>query len=145
VVKTGGANGSPGEVEAVPASYPGLRVATAVGVPHPTLGEVLVVCAVPVGGVPAPDEAAIQDFVRERDALAKARASAREPAEAELSQIFAAGDLAGTEERARTLLARWPDSDVGRRITRALEEQRRRDQATELLASARHGQERSPA
>ena len=66
LVKTGGANVSPVEVERVLAAYPGLRVATAVGVPHPTLGEVLVVCAVPASGVPAPDEAAIQDFVRER-------------------------------------------------------------------------------
>lgn len=66
LIKTGGANVSPVEVERVLAAYPGLRVATAVGVPHPTLGEVLVVCAVPVSGAPAPDEAGIQAFVRER-------------------------------------------------------------------------------
>jgi fatty-acyl-CoA synthase len=66
LIKTGGANVSPVEVERVLAAYPGLRVATAVGVPHPTLGEVLVVCAVPASGAPAPDEAGVQAYVRER-------------------------------------------------------------------------------
>jgi len=66
LIKTGGANVSPVELERVLAAYPGLRVAAAVGVPHPTLGEVLVLCAVPLAGAPNPDEAAIQAFVRER-------------------------------------------------------------------------------
>ena len=66
LIKTGGANVSPVELERVLAAYPGLRVAAAVGVPHPTLGEVLVLCAVPLAGAPTPDEAAIQAFVRER-------------------------------------------------------------------------------
>ncbi len=66
LIKTGGANVSPVELERVLATYPGLRVAAAVGVPHPTLGEVLVLCAVPVAGAPIPNEAAIQAFVRER-------------------------------------------------------------------------------
>ena len=66
LIKTGGANVSPVEVERVLAAYPGLRIATAVGVPHPTLGEVLVVCAVAASGAPTPDEAALQAFVRER-------------------------------------------------------------------------------
>jgi acyl-CoA synthetase (AMP-forming)/AMP-acid ligase II len=65
-IKTGGANVSPVELERVLAGYHGLRVAAAVGVPHPTLGEVLVLCAVPLAGAPTPDEAAIQAFVRER-------------------------------------------------------------------------------
>ncbi len=66
LIKTGGANVSPVELESVLAAYPGLRVAAAVGVPHPTLGEVVVLCAVPVASVREPDEAAIQAFVRER-------------------------------------------------------------------------------
>ena len=66
LIKTGGANVSPVEVERVLAAYPGLRLSAAVGVPHPTLGEVVVLCAVPIAGVPVPDEAAIQAFVRER-------------------------------------------------------------------------------
>jgi acyl-CoA synthetase (AMP-forming)/AMP-acid ligase II len=66
LIKTGGANVSPVELERVLTAYPGLRVSAAVGVPHPTLGEVVVLCAVPIAGAPAPDEAAIQAFVRER-------------------------------------------------------------------------------
>ncbi len=66
LIKTGGANVSPVELERVLAAYPGLRVSAAVGVPHPTLGEVLVLCAVAIAGAPTPDEAAIQAFVRER-------------------------------------------------------------------------------
>ncbi len=66
LIKTGGANVSPVELERVLAAYPGLRVSAAVGVPHPTLGEVVVLCAVPIANAPAPDEAAIQSFVRER-------------------------------------------------------------------------------
>jgi acyl-CoA synthetase (AMP-forming)/AMP-acid ligase II len=66
LIKTCGANVSPIELERALASYPGLKVAAAVGVPHPTLGEIVVLCAVPVAGAPAPDEKAIQSFVRER-------------------------------------------------------------------------------
>jgi fatty-acyl-CoA synthase len=66
LIKTGGANVSPVELERVLAAYPGLRVSAAVGVPHPTLGEVVVLCAVSLAGAPAPDEAAIQAFVRAR-------------------------------------------------------------------------------
>ncbi len=66
LIKTGGANVSPVELERVLAAYPGLRVTAAVGVPHPTLGEVLVLCVLPVAGASSPDEAAIQAFVRER-------------------------------------------------------------------------------
>jgi acyl-CoA synthetase (AMP-forming)/AMP-acid ligase II len=46
LIKTGGANVSPLEIEGALAEYPGLRVALAVGVPHPTLGEAIVLCAV---------------------------------------------------------------------------------------------------
>jgi acyl-CoA synthetase (AMP-forming)/AMP-acid ligase II len=45
LIKTGGANVSPREIEAALASYPGLRAALAVGVPHPSLGEAVVLCA----------------------------------------------------------------------------------------------------
>jgi acyl-CoA synthetase (AMP-forming)/AMP-acid ligase II len=66
LIKTGGANVSPVEVERALAAYPGLRIAAAVGVPHPTLGEVVILCVRPIAGAPPPDEAAIQAFVRER-------------------------------------------------------------------------------
>jgi fatty-acyl-CoA synthase len=46
-------------------------VSVAVGVPHPALGEVVVLCAVPIASAPVPEEAAIQSFVRERLAAYK--------------------------------------------------------------------------
>jgi fatty-acyl-CoA synthase len=48
LIKTGGANVSPLEIEAALADYPGVKTCHAIGVPHPTLGEVVVLCAVPV-------------------------------------------------------------------------------------------------
>jgi acyl-CoA synthetase (AMP-forming)/AMP-acid ligase II len=66
LIKTGGANVSPIELERALAQYPGLKVAAAVGVPHPVLGEIVVLCVVPMEGARAPDEAAIRAFVRER-------------------------------------------------------------------------------
>ena len=65
LIKTGGANVSPLEIERALASYPGLRIAQPVGVPHPTLGEALVLCVVPAPGA-AVDEARIRAFLRER-------------------------------------------------------------------------------
>jgi fatty-acyl-CoA synthase len=66
LVKTGGANVSPIEVERVLAALPDLRVAVAIGVPHPTLGEALVVCAVRAAAGAACNEADVQAFVRAR-------------------------------------------------------------------------------
>jgi acyl-CoA synthetase (AMP-forming)/AMP-acid ligase II len=70
LVKTGGANVSPVEVESALASHPDLRAALAVGVPHPTLGEALVLCAVPREGA-RPDEAEIRGFLATRLAAYK--------------------------------------------------------------------------
>ena len=50
LIKTGGANVSPLEIEAVLAGHPGLKLALAVGVPHKTLGEAIVLCAVRSSG-----------------------------------------------------------------------------------------------
>jgi fatty-acyl-CoA synthase len=50
IIKTGGANVSPLEIEKRALQFPGLHVAAAVGVPHPTLGEAVVLCAVPAAG-----------------------------------------------------------------------------------------------
>ncbi|HSJ99468.1 MAG TPA: fatty acid--CoA ligase family protein, partial [Myxococcota bacterium] len=66
MIKTGGANVSPLEIEKPLAGYPGLRIAVPLGVPHPTLGEALVLCVVPAEGAPPPDEDAIRAFLRER-------------------------------------------------------------------------------
>ncbi|GAA3384948.1 class I adenylate-forming enzyme family protein [Cryptosporangium minutisporangium] len=46
IIKTGGANVSPLEVNEVLARHPGVKVAYTVGVPHDTLGEVVVACVV---------------------------------------------------------------------------------------------------
>jgi fatty-acyl-CoA synthase len=65
IIKTGGANVSPLEVDDVLASHPGVKVAKTVGVPHETLGEVVVACVVPQeGSTPDPEE--IRAFLSER-------------------------------------------------------------------------------
>lgn len=65
IVKTGGANVSPIEIDTAIRTYPGVKVTQTVGVPHETLGEMVVACIVPHEGV-ALDEAAIRDFLKER-------------------------------------------------------------------------------
>jgi acyl-CoA synthetase (AMP-forming)/AMP-acid ligase II len=65
LIKTGGANVSPVEIESALAGHPALKLAVPVGVEHPTLGEAIVLCAVPVEGASV-DEAAIRGFLRER-------------------------------------------------------------------------------
>ncbi|MBX7433834.1 AMP-binding protein [Mycobacterium sp. Y57] len=51
VIKTGGANVSPREVDECLIQHTGIKVAQTVGVPHETLGEVVVSCVVPHRGV----------------------------------------------------------------------------------------------
>jgi len=63
IIKTGGANVSPLEIDAVLADCPGIKLARTVGVPHDTLGEIVVACVVPHEGA-TPEEAAIRDFAR---------------------------------------------------------------------------------
>ncbi len=70
LIKTGGANVSPIEIERALSKYPGLKAGLAVGVPHPTLGEAIVLCAVPTEGG-AVDEAEIVRFLREKLAVYK--------------------------------------------------------------------------
>ncbi|CAN7592780.1 AMP-binding protein [Phenylobacterium sp. LjRoot219] len=65
IIKTGGANVSPIEVDGVLATFPGIKVNMTVGVPHETLGEMVVSCVVPKAGVEL-SEAAIRDFLKER-------------------------------------------------------------------------------
>jgi fatty-acyl-CoA synthase len=50
IIKTGGANVSPEEVDTVIARYPGVKRTQTVGVPHQTLGEMVVACIVPLEG-----------------------------------------------------------------------------------------------
>jgi fatty-acyl-CoA synthase len=65
IIKTGGANVSPRGVDEALAAYPGVKVAQTVGVPHETLGEVVVACVVPHEGASLEAEA-IREFLRER-------------------------------------------------------------------------------
>ena len=65
IIKTGGANISPPEIDAVIALYPGVRRTQTVGVPHDTLGEMAVACIVPHEGVDI-DEDALRVFLKER-------------------------------------------------------------------------------
>jgi acyl-CoA synthetase (AMP-forming)/AMP-acid ligase II len=63
MIKTGGANVSPLEVDAVLATMPGVKRAQTVGVPHDDLGEVVVACIVPHEGARL-DEDEVRGFVK---------------------------------------------------------------------------------
>lgn len=65
VIKTGGANVSPREIDELLASHPGVKLAQTVGVPHETLGELVVACIVPHEGAVL-DEASIREFAGAR-------------------------------------------------------------------------------
>lgn len=64
IIKTGGANVSPEEVDAAVAGFPGVKRTQTVGVPHETLGEMVVCCIVPVDGL-ALDEQAIITWLKQ--------------------------------------------------------------------------------
>jgi acyl-CoA synthetase (AMP-forming)/AMP-acid ligase II len=70
LIKTGGANVSPVEIENCLRSRPDVKVAVAVGVAHPTLGEVVVLCVVPTAES-EPDAEGIRSFLREHLATYK--------------------------------------------------------------------------
>jgi fatty-acyl-CoA synthase len=70
LIKTGGANVSPVEIEEALAKHPALKLGVVVGIPHPSLGEVVVLCAVPVEGARV-DEAELRAYLRERIAAYK--------------------------------------------------------------------------
>ncbi|MET0282846.1 MAG: class I adenylate-forming enzyme family protein [Polyangiales bacterium] len=59
LIKTGGANVSPEEVDAVIASFPGVRRTQTVGVPHETLSEMVVACVVKLEGASLTEDALI--------------------------------------------------------------------------------------
>jgi fatty-acyl-CoA synthase len=65
IIKTGGANVSPREIDELLASHPAVKLVQTVGVPHDTLGEMVVSCIVPHEGAVLAEEA-IRDFARER-------------------------------------------------------------------------------
>ena len=63
IIKTGGANVSPIEVDNALAACPGVKLSRTVGVPHDTLGEMVVTCVVAEPGVRL-SETGIRDFLR---------------------------------------------------------------------------------
>lgn len=64
IIKTGGANVSPREIDAVLATHPGVKLAQTVGVPHETLGEIVVSCII-AHDATVIEETAIRDFAGE--------------------------------------------------------------------------------
>jgi acyl-CoA synthetase (AMP-forming)/AMP-acid ligase II len=71
MIKTGGANVSPLEIESALTDFEPLRVGMAVGVPHPTLGEAIVLCAVARDDKGPLDEAKLRLHLRARLATYK--------------------------------------------------------------------------
>jgi fatty-acyl-CoA synthase len=65
IIKTGGANVSPVEIDSVIKDCPGVKLNQTVGVPHETLGELVVTCVVPHEGATL-DEEMVRDFVRKK-------------------------------------------------------------------------------
>jgi len=65
IIKTGGANVSPVEIDCVLQDCPGVKVAQTVGVPHETLGELVVTCIVPHEGATLGEDA-VRNFAREK-------------------------------------------------------------------------------
>jgi len=105
LIKTGGANVSPLEIEARALAFPGLGVAAAVGVPHPTLGEAVVLCAVPAEGH-ALDPEALRAFLKTRLSAYKVPRAVLLFAEGELEYTGSQKlQLAPLRERARARLA----------------------------------------
>lgn len=65
IIKTGGANVSPVEIDAVIAQYPGVKITKTIGVPDDLLGERVITCVVPQDGNNL-TENEIQAFAKEQ-------------------------------------------------------------------------------
>ena len=65
IIKTGGANVSPLEIDAVIRECPGVKISQTVGVPDELLGELVVGCIVPHEGAVL-DEGTIKAFARQK-------------------------------------------------------------------------------
>jgi len=65
IIKTGGANVSPREIDSLLATHSGIRLSRTVGIPHETLGEMVVACLVLHDGATL-DETQIRNFLRQR-------------------------------------------------------------------------------
>ncbi|MEZ5737226.1 MAG: class I adenylate-forming enzyme family protein [Novosphingobium sp.] len=65
IIKTGGANVSPVEIDAVIRDCPGVKLSQTVGVPDELLGELVVTCIVPFEGASL-DEETVRNFAKEK-------------------------------------------------------------------------------
>ncbi|CAN7337043.1 class I adenylate-forming enzyme family protein [Phenylobacterium sp. LjRoot225] len=65
IIKTGGANVSPVEIDSIIQDCPGVKVSQTVGVPHDTLGELVVTCIVPHAGANL-DEETVRNFAKQK-------------------------------------------------------------------------------
>ncbi|WP_084436125.1 class I adenylate-forming enzyme family protein [Aldersonia kunmingensis] len=65
IIKTGGANVSPVEVDDALETHPAVKLGRTVGIPHETLGELVVACVVPLDGIVV-DADDIRAFLKER-------------------------------------------------------------------------------
>src|SRR5690606_33850179 len=70
IINRGGEKISPAEVEAILETHPAVAAAAAFGIPHPTLGELVVAAVVPRAGAEF-DEKAVRRHVGTRLAPAK--------------------------------------------------------------------------
>ncbi|ROO85232.1 acyl-CoA synthetase (AMP-forming)/AMP-acid ligase II [Actinocorallia herbida] len=84
LIKTGGANVSPLEVDEALSAHPSVKVAKTVGVPHDTLGEIVVACVIPHSGQET-DPEALRAHLRTRLAAYKVPRHILYFAEADLS------------------------------------------------------------
>jgi acyl-CoA synthetase (AMP-forming)/AMP-acid ligase II len=66
MIISGGENVYPKEVEDVLIQHPAVGEAAVIGVPHPVMEEQVIALIVPAQGTPAPSEAEILAFLRER-------------------------------------------------------------------------------
>lgn len=109
IIKTGGANVSPVEVDSVIQDCPGVKVTQTVGIPHETFGELVVTCVVPHEGTTL-DEETVRNFAREKLASYKVPRRVLFFGESDLqltgSAKVKAGDLRGLA--ARTLATETP-------------------------------------
>ena len=70
MIKTGGANVSPLEIENAAGKMPELRVGLPVGISHPIMGQVIVLCALKTAGADT-DEARVRAFLKQHLAAYK--------------------------------------------------------------------------
>jgi fatty-acyl-CoA synthase len=109
IIKTGGANVSPLEIEEALLSFPNMRIGVAFGAPHPTLGEVIVLCAIAMQDKTL-DEAGILAFLKERLAAYKLPKKILLFSESDLS--FTGNQKIHTAQLIEKALARMRDGSV---------------------------------